>query len=509
MNSYEDRVLDHALGTYFDPGSEVDLTERILEALKTRSRRTGSNGSVRGDEPWSRETSRPTRARSKRLAAAAALLLLTGLCALGWWRSRTASPPIVATASEALSVQRADGTRERTRTLREGDRVELLGDDPSLLLRSGTRMWSRGRAELSLGAKGDRDRIELLSGTWELETGASPLTLVAGAVALELGAAESIRGELLWYPPTAQDGGPTGLFAFQVARGNPRLILPTGQERLESEDRIQLVLEQVGGQARARHTREVFENQVISAQVRQEWMKGYGPAMETQLDDFLSQRPWGWRALDPWLREHLREGPWQVAAFLLDYIVRTEDPQGLELARELWLDFPEHFTLDHILALAERGAFEMERELVAIWRSTPDAPPDERLTLAAHLAPAGHEEALLALHDYLDSPFLERADPVLMLLSALALERSGDAAPWARVRAFLLERVEASLAGGQRPLARESTLLYEYFDDLRRGTTPLRVSYLQRRVMPFVERESKQLSSLEEVRARADEVFRR
>ncbi|MFT6107566.1 MAG: hypothetical protein ACJA2W_000473 [Planctomycetota bacterium] len=131
-----------------------------------------------------------------------------------------------------------------------------------------------------------------------------------------------------------------------------------------------------------------------------------GPRMENLRREFqsgvmarLRQEPELWTIAGPAVAELLVPGrvPGYVAEWLLSSLGSDPSPGALALLREAWLESPGQFSLELIVAMAERGAFESIREVERYFAVMGGEASSDSLPVAAYLALRGNDAGLAVL----------------------------------------------------------------------------------------------------------------
>jgi len=488
-----DRLVDHALRELYRGLETPDLAPAIAERLARGETGSGLADLQPRDGPDGPEAPRAQaagtgpsaeRRRGRRLRAlAATALVVAGLGAATWRllvpageRGGSATTDLVARAEPPVALLRG---AERARTvdaeLRAGDvlwpeaptRVELADGTGALTADAGAVL------ELGRGEPGAGTRIGLLRGTLGLERFAAGGQVDAGLARLELeGTAPAALTCTLSFAtdtPLARGAAdPIALARLASPVGLPRVL------EIEVEDGEVAVRHRGGREVLvAGSRRELWSVAELDAVATPEGKREVLERVERMLEGYRPE-PWndGWSD-EARLAELLTEdrGYWavvraelvrRVASFqlgeegmgrLLDFLLSEPSGTGFALARdELWLLFPEGFSDFHVAALAERGAFEFQREASAqVAAVPPDAKAGEAPVWSAiWLARRGDHEALAwlrertELHPEPAGPF----DMLGFLLGADALRRAGDAETWHRALDEVVAATRARLERG-------------------------------------------------------------
>ncbi len=168
--------------------------------------------------------------------------------------------------------------------------------------------------------------------------------------------------------------------------------------------------------------------------------------------------------MDPTLKE--RELRVRVVPLALNFLIQDPSEIALDLALELWGEFPQYFDHVHQIAFAERGVDDFQREcrdLVEIYDSEIDEPPYYPAAFLAFRGDATGRDVL--------SEVLTRDDPELLdarLLCALALDRLDDSNAWTWMEDRCRKTIEAYLENDVRG-AVQAVLLFEHYVSVRQA----------------------------------------
>ena len=539
-----DRVLEYALERLLgENAEEPDLAPRIVEAFARGEERelpalppapTAATG-VRRSRP--RLLPR-TALRWTWLAAAAAIASLS----LFLWRSnRAPAPPeTLARAETPVLLLRGPGyTAAFASEIVSGDRVVVpLGDEVSFHLRGGASLVAGGGTLFRIGAPTPRGSdgspgamsLDLLVGNLRfatdspgdlhVETGIAHLRPASGAlfaVMVELDPG-GMPGRGWTDPNVAAKLFRTGLdmprlLTVSVKRGSLEWVLDDQRETLwagdlrrawsgepatellteDVEKKVAGLLSEIGGAGVSAKQPSLFARNVSPALAK--------PA--EALSSMLARQPQYWKlvastAID-WAKDPRERA--RVIGALVEFLVRDDSPTAYDLARELWLYRPEAFDEHQIVAFAERGAFEFERELAAIleqWRpGDGGAPVLSAAWLCRHGDPGAIEvlEAVLAEAD--DAPDAAQS----RLLAAYALGTIGDQKAWEDNLKRTEETAEQLLAAKEPAAAGVLALLADHLDGLRQREEPSPLGTLPRDLDVLLRERGPKLSSPEWIRA--------
>lgn len=181
---------------------------------------------------------------------------------------------------------------------------------------------------------------------------------------------------------------------------------------------------------------------------------------------------------------------WTVArARLLAYLGYDESDDALKLARELWLRSPESFEDANVVAFAERGAFEFEREIFALVADYEAAGREAPVLPAAYLGLRGWEEGRDVLAEAVATTEFETQRYPRLLAGAAALENLGDSGSWPRLMASLEAAVESALENDKLDEAAWLVLATEDFRQLMAESSAPSIALLDWRAMAhYIER---------------------
>lgn len=395
-----------------------------------------------------------------------------------------AAPLALARAARPVTILRGVQTRAGTELV-AGDAVLLEDGAPlALELEGGARLELEPPAVLVLAGEPGRAAVLQLGGLsaraapdalLDLDTGFAQLRLEPGATArLSVAADDSLntegvepwnvdRAALAERPPF-----PRVAYAFvldgrgELAQGRTVEPLRAGQHATVGSE--------PGSELGVPRKEAVRLEELLALAAEAPWAdgvgkEGYASPFEAvgELLERLERRPQGWDVLAEPARRMARDPETTRNGLRRVLVVAALNPSddALELGRELWLEAPEAFDADLVIAFAERGAFELEREARAMLDAPPPPGTDplvdllERTAVAAHLALGGDAAGAAVLREMLEEP--PRGVGVLMAqafarvgLAALG-EPVGDdpAADAEAMRRSVAEQVDALLAAGQ------------------------------------------------------------
>ncbi len=187
------------------------------------------------------------------------------------------------------------------------------------------------------------------------------------------------------------------------------------------------------------------------------------------LAGMLSAEPLLWDAIEPAVEKTaaMPDADPYVRAVLIDLLARERSTRAIDVARELWQTIPASFMVEHLVAFAESGAEEFERELAALLEDDIAFPRESRVLPAAYFAAREDDRGREILRAGLDLRQRSADGLPLNFVAALALEDLGDEEAWdASLQTFALE-LEADFLSGRDDLAFELVVAGELFVALR------------------------------------------
>lgn len=474
----DERVLDHALHEVHDEEEHGDLSERILAAWERGVQGSGipvfePMGIARSHPPLPRTSIDEARGQRRRrgwLAAAG----LAAAAVLAWvLRTPEVPAPVAQPIVASIPVQYRIGS-ERLR----GDRIPL----GATLLTSLEEVHLEFPGAGSV-AVAPHSVVDLVSGPWvdagpvsarsdTSNTGDRvpySMTLHSGGLqtehpllggfqvrgpiaALDAPAGSEFELELGWelrseektgswpeLPADAMANWSSGFFERGIAADRPNrwlVRLVEGVARVdfaqwseEVESGAELVLyrdERQGTRLSGADGKEVltlFES-AFSGKYDDPWMGGeYGIWMSrSRLNDALELRPARWSALLPEARSLLKpsnSGP-SLRRSMTGYLASAPGDAGVELVRDHWLESPEDFGIDAIIALADRGLPEFVREVGGLLEHWDEDAAYDPVVPAAWFGLRGDDRGITFLLDAVEQPSLGEPLPVFVAASALA-----------------------------------------------------------------------------------------
>lgn len=535
MTDPEDRVLDHALSQVLGEPEEVDLTPRILAAWKRGVQGSGvtAEAEPNGREPsWVGAPPRRVSRPALRLVAASVVAAAAAGIALWVLRPGQAADPPLAVASRPVELMSAlDGLARVGVEVREGDAVVVgpgLGSELALAGGGVVSLGERtvlsmepGRAELRLGSLrvADAAGLVLASGPVRIE----PAAGAALSLSREIKALSKPVGEPEPFDRVAADllrgkAGAPGALAIAVQSGEVALLFGRYEDRVAAGDERLLRLEPGRGAVAAgpegmrvgKLCSSVFGSMgPLKADPGGMWGPGMGGQPARELMELLSKRPHLWSAVEYALEElfshEVETDPRRARA--LDLLAMHPSELALELGRELWMRFPESYEVHHVLAFAERGAFEFEREVAGLVAFHDESAPYDPTLPAAYLAFRGRDDGLVHLMDAVQEISLASPELAETLIAAAALRELGVERPWERVHALLEREVGEALEREDLDEAARLVLEVELFHRLPESGRPPRLASLPMDVVRHHETRRRAIDGAEAVRALLEELL--
>jgi hypothetical protein len=492
VKEHEDRILDYALARHFRGEETVDLSEEIARAWDE-----GARGSLapdeleledaleapatpvtpatpaRAPEPASPIARRPLLRLVPLAAAAAAVaaaLFLFGEEDAPEVRSLVA-------ASRAVGVLDGAGTEHRSDALAAGESALLLEGEATFVVGS-AQLAVRSPALLRFQHAG---LVDLLVGAVELTAGTDPMRLETGFAALHVDPGSRVVVELTRGP--SEDGSPPELdvalarralasgiasprsLRVTVAAGEAELVRSAGRSELLDPESGSFVVpsrapEAVSDEDIARFE-GLLERLVHDLEAGPTWdrvrSQAFARGLE-QLGDLLTEEEELRALFRQRVLEKRRDGalPPFFTTTLLDFLELDPDPAAFDLARRLWIEEPSAFFPYHVVAFAERGGFEFERELDAMvesWNEDPESWELPPLVPAVHLAfreDARARPLLTAMVAERPRPGYTKGWEVAdQILAAVGLDALGDTDVWDDVLDGLAHDVEMLVEQGE------------------------------------------------------------
>ncbi|MEM7308245.1 MAG: hypothetical protein AAF682_16315 [Planctomycetota bacterium] len=426
--------------------------------------------------------------------AAAAALVAASFAAAVWFVARRgddapgvpgpagASGSLVARAVTELGVLR-DGASLRAAEVRLGDAV-FTDDEPGLLdLQGRGELSLRSRSLVAFGEQG----AALVLGELAADAGV-PLALGVGFARLELEAGGRARVGLqpdgaavpadehpgLWFQRLG-DTAPPRVLRVTVSAGSARLVGAGWHEELTSGD--VLVLSEQSPPPRAL---TAAEREAVKARIEELWpYSGKAPVMEAGEDaldalfGYLDASPAHWDVLSEMAQADASDPKQRIGVKTtwVNFLCMHDGEESTRLLRELWLSAPDSFNAGNIVLLAERGAFEFERE-VRDMVATRDGTLDDLLLPACRLGADGDADGLALLDEIVATPVDEPWGLVRTWIAACALAHGGAPRAWDGLQASLEDEVEESLDLRSSPRAARLVLLAEFFREHRAEELP-------------------------------------
>ena len=190
-------------------------------------------------------------------------------------------------------------------------------------------------------------------------------------------------------------------------------------------------------------------------------------------------------------------------SMLLSLLSLDRNQTSLRIARTVWMKRPEAFGYEHVVALAERGAFEFERE-IEIMVAEHDVDDLTAVILpAARLALQGHWDGSHFLVRWLESKAAAGTGELyLTFVAAASLEALGEPS-YARLLCEELDRrIEEALERGVVVLARELVVAADYFETPWRRRDGASIGILATRIRSHGRSLEGSLETSEQIRAR-------
>jgi hypothetical protein len=189
----------------------------------------------------------------------------------------------------------------------------------------------------------------------------------------------------------------------------------------------------------------------------------------TDLARQLLLRPPLWEVCEPQLRKtfELPTSDSAVKGVILDLCARERSKHALDLARDFWTEDPAAFGIEHMVAFAENGADEFERELAAVLEDGVALPGQSRVLAAAFFALRGDDRGRAILEEGAQSSEMSREYVPLSFLSAVMLEELGEKGAWNAALDMLSPDLEFLLGAGREDLAFRMVVAAEVFAELR------------------------------------------
>jgi len=496
MTDPRDRLLESALEELLDESEPVDLAPRIRAAWERGERGTGT-----GDGPslapltGSPEVPRPElrRLRAWPLLGAAAAVLAVGAAAWVWTRP-DAGPRL--TASRHISVLRPGRWEaDFARDVAPGDSVVADGTEPVVLsLPSGGGLTLSPSTVLAVQRSEAGDWLmDLRLGTAVLDAPPNAgLALSTGFARADLTPAASVRASVK-FDFTSRDENRGDLEEWARERLEPGDIPPRVLTLDVLAGEVELAFAGEGEEATARsgERRELASHPLSEDEIERtdqlfmamaeaglfnakgNWsnLPDYGGMDYSlkKLSEFAAVRHQRWTLVSKWVTGMFERSELEPRALsrALEFLAYDGSERALQQGRELWLERPDVFQVDHILAFAERGAFEFHRELTAMVGLHQPGDPDPPILPAAYLGLRGWGEGLSLLEKALDDYVARDAVPIeawpSFLATGAALDALGYADAWGQVLRALEAAVERSLAKDDLESARWFVLATEGF----------------------------------------------
>lgn len=553
---HDERIFEYALGRHFREQDGTDLSRQVREAWEL-----GEPGSMSGEEleeirsyvegpqlvrgeriEHAPEENLPRRTSLRRWLAAAAAVL----AALGAWTLLSEEPvgspgdappglaPAFAVADREVQVLRGPArVATRTTELERGDAI-LLTDAPiAVSFAGGASLHAQAPALFVLDGPAEEPRVALYLGDLVLNTAGGPAEVWTDFAALRLGpsagmtvaVSQADRGVPLDLP-LARTVLVSGIDAVRTLRTR----VTEGTAELTADD-LQQVLDPLDGAfslasrsapvvsgedyALYAELSDLLFREVDSGVMVFALPPAFGEAMR-ELGQLLAREPM--LAADFRTRvERVRstkQPPRIFTSYVLDLMAM--DPDALELASRIWIEEPQAFQQTHVLAYAELGGFEFEREIQAIlthYLAEPDAfeePPTlPALFLAFRGDAAGRALLEKAARPPTELAFQDGWDGVAYLLASAALDDLGEDRHWQAAKLHVSELVdELLLRDATLPAARIVAQL-DFVGRALSATRPPLLAGLVWRSFTYGSEEAERFEDASEVRAELDAVLAR
>ncbi|MBI5361586.1 MAG: hypothetical protein HZA53_00315 [Planctomycetes bacterium] len=524
-----DRLVDHVLRELHGLHARRDLTERVssawvrgerardVSAVLPRARRRAREAGV--EPTHSIELTVPNTRRKKFALAAAALVVVAASAAVFvTLRGRVASNAL-ARSEVPLRVFRAGEPAElATLELLRGDTVLTgPGEVAFVALADGGRLVLGPDAILGAPAAADsaasppwtleRGRVELDTTARAFEL-ATRIALVAAPPSSSLAAELRYDDEKLAH---AEVRGPAALAELRARLPNAASVLRVAVERGGAEVRRADGVETLAAGVRRDYSNAndpallVADEQRAKITALLDALRA-GPNVPSpfwtdyarrDVEQILAAaktlnvlpRSWGDAREELVLRAGRDELAPEFARRCVELALFAPRREGIELARALWQVDARDFQDRQVVAWAERGLPEFERESrarVEQWEPGTEPVP---LRSAVWAASNGSERARELLRRELargveGSPQPEVFDG--LVLAALALDLGGDARAWPRAIELLLPGIEGLAAAGMYDAAASYALVLRYVDAARARRDALTQTRFEAEAGPYV-----------------------
>jgi len=181
----------------------------------------------------------------------------------------------------------------------------------------------------------------------------------------------------------------------------------------------------------------------------------------------LEKDPVTWAVLESRFRSGRGDEKMDYPGPFVSFLAWEQSNRALELARQIWIESPQSFTEEHLVAFASRGGFEFERELLALIQADPSE-LGSGLMAAAFFARRGDDVGRPLLSKLADLRRWEgkyggMGGWVQSLLACGALRWLGDSEPWDELQDRLGEVIPAALEEGSVSYAGIMLAYADYF----------------------------------------------
>ncbi len=544
MIDFRDRVLEYALVEVYRGRRGADLSRRIASAWERGLRGTLEDEELARllGEPEDREphefpllpgsssngigSASPLsqawfRRRWLPAAIAAGILIATGTLAL-WLGSRRAAEPFGVVSKEVLVIRGPARTELRSIDILPGDVLAVEDAPLRLALRGGADLDLAPRSVLLAARLEDAVQIDLAFGELEVSCGVEPLNIATGFASVRAAPGSRLLARV-------SVAGAAGTLDLLAPADRARVLLRPdfdrerkfhvrvidGEARLAQGDRFETAV--AGSAERVFSSRAEVEltqgdRQRFDDLYRDVCEKPMAPYPELaasmrELSGLLADHPSLWKIFRERATQlRVKPGAAAIAPHVIDVLHQDFSSESLELARELWLEIPEAFREEHMVAFAERGAFEFQREVraqVATWEESSGLPPP--VLAAAYLCYRGDGSGTAILRRACEA--VAPASAPACFLAALALESAGERTFWPRVAELVREQSERHLDLHDAAYSGRLLIVYEAFLELRElGGTPA-IGNLYTELLERVEMRSADLGDEERVRALHRRLF--
>ncbi len=540
MNQEQERLLDHLLELeHRTPEAPIDLAESVADAWSS-----GERGSLTSRELAEIERQLGERAHEERdarpptpapravgparelrvrawIAAAAALVL-----ALGVWAAlapKSSKEHFVADPS-ALVLRGASQVAQTTPSVRRGDAVVVIDGPVSLTGPGGIALHAQAPSLIAFPDAADGWTVDVVLGDVAVQTQATALEVRFGFATLSVLPDTALSFEATRVAGEEGEAGFTLPFARRAlvdGFDEPRTLrvrVTVGRAELRSRGIFERVDPSSGTVSISSRSAPVVPQPTLERfDALTAYMLRGAPLVEPgasaasllrELGDLLES----FESLRQSFRARLLEAraagtvTRSNTSYALDFLQADPSPQAIEVASAIWRDEPWNLTHGHIVAFAERGAFEFAREaeaMVSTWNDDPVETTPAPVLPAAFLALRGDDSGRRLLEASSAPPDEDaRAgwSAFEFLVAAWGLELLGDEDAWPAAVAALDKACVASLVRDEVVEARRLVLALQIVADLREAPQP-RLGLAMRRSFDEPTRRADELGTAEEVLA--------